>query len=335
MVKINDNLPTIIASTITMALSVILLSFTGITKNLILMPIGLSFERYASISISYLFLSLVFMAISVAIICIHSIKTKDIDFAILIAPAVSSVFILAIAGISLLSILLSLGLIIGTMLVLYISFNDKEEYKKISAYKISTHAASKLFLILTIIIAGSTYIVLDNDSSYADATIDDILKTTVGITKDNITNIGETIKEQQRQASYAYIEGMGQIYLETLETTGDLSETDRTKCISSFQNNLEAFDTKAKEQIDAQLESQELSLDAEKTEMITSMLEMIEKTYPILTAFTILAIISTINSVILVPLVGIFSWLIWRSARKPPKEEEMENYMSHNSELNK
>ncbi len=335
MVKINDNIPTIIASTITMALSVILLSFTGITKNLILMPIGLSFERYAIINLSYLFLSLVFMAISVAIICIHSIKTKDIDFSVLIAPAVSSVFILAITGISLLSILLSLGLIMGVFLVLYISFNDKEEYKKISAYKISTHAASKLFLILTIIIAGSTYIMLDNDSSYADATINDILQTTVGITKENMTNIGETIKEQQRQASYAYIEGMGQIYLETLETTGDLSETDRTKCINSFQDNLETLDANAKEQIDAQLESQELSLDAEKTEMITSMLEMIEKTYPILTAFTILAILSTINSVILVPLVGIFSWLIWRNARKPPKEEEMENYMSHNSELNK
>ena len=69
--------------------------------------------------------------------------------------------------------------------------------------------------------------------------------------------------------------------------------------------------------------------------MITSLLEMIEKTYPILTAFTILAILSTINSVILVPLAGIFSWLIWRNTRKPPKEEEMENYLSHNSELNK
>lgn len=335
MVKINDNLPTIIASTITMVLSVILLSFTGITKNLILMPIGLSFERYATISLSYLFLSLVFMAISVAIICIHSIKTKDIDFSVLIAPSIASLFIIAITGISLLSILLSLGLIMGVFLVLYISFNDKEEYKKISAYKISTHAASKLFLILAIIIACSVYLVLDNDSSYADATIDDILKTTVGITKDDMTNLGETIKEQQRQASYAYIEGMGQIYLETLKTTDDLSETDRTKCINSFQDNLETLDANAKEQIDAQLESQELSLDGEKTEMITSMLEMIEKTYPILTAVTIFAILSTINSIILVPLVGIFSWLIWRNARKPPKEEEMENYMSHNSELNK
>ncbi|MCK5473861.1 MAG: hypothetical protein KAI53_00505 [Candidatus Aenigmarchaeota archaeon] len=335
MVKINDNIPTIIASTITMVLSIILLSFAGITKNLILMPIGLSFERYTNISFGYLFLSLILMALSVAIICIHSIKAKDIDFSILITPSIASIFILAIAKISLLSIFLSLGLILGVFLALYISFNDKEEYKKISAYKISTHAASKLFLILTVIIACGVYTVLDSDSSYVDTTINDILQTTVGITKDDLTNLEDTIKEQQRQASYAYIDGMGQIYLETLKTTGNLSETDRTKCINSFQDNLETLDASAKEQIDAQLESQELSLDTEKTEMITSLLEMIEKTYPILTAFTILAILSTINSVILVPLAGIFSWLIWRNTRKPPKEEEMENYLSHNSELNK
>ena len=311
----------IIASTITMALSIIFFSQAGITKNIVLMPLTTHLETYLGLNASALIASILFLSLAMAIISVYTMKSRDIDFAMITAPVVASLTIFIFLGFSFLTLLMALGFVVGTVLIEYISFNDKEQYKKISAYKISTSAASKMMLMLLLIITLCVYMELDSNPLYAQSTVDDLLKKTAGMSRENLTNIQETIIEQQKQASYTYIEGMGQIFLTTLETTGELTPQEKGKCINSFKNNLDDFNKKSKASIDEQLENGKLGYGNEEIERIVSMIEMLEKTYPILIAITIFGLLQAITAIILLPLTGIFAWALWRGAQHEDTKE--------------
>ncbi|MCK4968799.1 MAG: hypothetical protein KAS12_07125, partial [Candidatus Aenigmarchaeota archaeon] len=236
----------IIAGSITLLISIILFLVSGITKEHILMPMTMSMDTLNEINFVFLFGSIIFFTLSLAVLSVFSLKSEKFDVLTLIIPVIGSVLILVFSEISLMTLFLCLALIIGTMVLGRSVISEKEEYKKLSAYKISTHGASKMLLIISIFIALTVYIQLESDTSYAENTTENLLKTTTGFTRENLTNIDAAIKEQQRIASYAYIDALKDTYVETLETTGDLTEDQRKLCTDSFQNDLGEFDRKSK-----------------------------------------------------------------------------------------
>ncbi|NOR85695.1 hypothetical protein GQ473_06270 [archaeon] len=332
MVLISEKTNYIVTSTIALLVSIIVFSLSGITKNHILMPMNISLDIFTEVNFVYLFISLVFFALSISLQSVYVLKSKSIDFKLLIVPFVGALAIFVFAKLSLMMIFLGLSLIIGTIIISYSIKNEKEEYKKLSAYKISTHGASKMLLLVAILLAVTVYIQLDSDTSYARNTTDNLLQTTTGLSRENLTDIDMAIKEQQRDASYAYIDALKDTYVSTLETTGDLTEAERKTCIDAFQNDLDEFDSKSKEAIDAQLEKPSDFNTTEKLSTVVTMLDLLETMYPLLIAITLFAFLSTLNSMIIVPLVGLFSWLFWKNTQKPAKKEDIENYLNSNAE---
>ena len=332
MVLISEKTNYVITSTIALMVSIIVFSLSGITKNHILMPLNVSFEFLNEINFVYLLISIIFFALSLSITSLFILKSKVMDLKVFVAPSIGVLLILIFANISLITIFLSLGLLIGTLIMVHSITSEKEEYKKISAHKISTHAASKLLLIVGVLITLTIFLQLNSDTSYAQNTTDNLLKTTTGMTRENLSDIDAAIKEQQRSASYAYIDALKTAYVETLETTGDLTEAQRNVCIGAFQNDLDEFDSKSKQAIDSQLEKPSDFNTTDKLNTVITMLELVESMYPLLVAFTIFALLATLNSMLIVPLVGLFSWMLWKTNQKPAKKENVENYLNSNAE---
>ena len=332
MVLISEKINYVITSTIALMISIIVFSLSGITKNHILMPLNVSFDFLNEINFVYLLISIIFFALSLSITSLFILKSKTMDLKVFIAPSIGAILILIFANISLITIFLSLGLLIGTLVMVHSITSEKEEYKKISAHKISTHGASKLLLIVGILITLTIFLQLNSDTSYAQNTTDNLLKTTTGMTRENLTDIDAAIKEQQRGASYAYIDALKDAYVETLETTGDLTEAERQTCTDAFQNDLDEFDRKSKDAIDAQLEKPSDFNTSDKLSTVVNMLELLETMYPLLVAFTIFALLATLNSMLIVPLVGFFSWILWKNTQRSAKKEDIENYINTNTE---
>ena len=150
MVLISEKINYVITSTIALMISIIVFSLSGITKNHILMPLNVSFDFLNEINFVYLLISIIFFALSLSITSLFILKSKTMDLKVFIAPSIGAILILIFANISLITIFLSLGLLIGTLVMVHSLTSEKEEYKKISAYKISTHGASKLLLIVLV-----------------------------------------------------------------------------------------------------------------------------------------------------------------------------------------
>ena len=332
MVLISEKTNYIISSTIALLVSVVFFSLSGVTKNHILMPMNISMEIFNEVNFVFVLISLIFFALSISLQSVFALKSENVDFKLIIVPLLGSLAIFVFAKFSLMTLFLSLSLILGTLIISSSIKNEKEEYKKLSAYKISTHAASKMLLLIIVILSVTVYIQLNSDTSYAQNTTDNLLQTTTGMTLENLSDIDAAIKEQQREASYAYIDALKDAYVETLETTGDLTEAERQTCTDAFQNDLDEFDRKSKDAIDAQLEKPSDFNTSDKLSTVVNMLELLESMYPLFVAFSIFALLATLNSMLILPLVGFFSWMLWRNTQKPVKKENIENYLNTNTE---
>ncbi len=304
------------------ALSFIILSQSGITGDHIFNPMGLSTKMFTNeslgISLAPLILFIILFPLSYSILCLYSLSAKEPDYTILLAPLLVTPLILFCLGISIPSLLVSIGFIISSFLAYYTSYQDKEHYKKISVFDITRNSTGKSLLVLNIVILLSAYLLLHTGLEAPE----DRLKSDMGEAMGNIMPaIIEGSMDNQKQQTYRFIEYMEDDLLNSMESgMSHLTNEERDKCTAALRENMAQIDAQAKSGIDEQFE-QELNASMSSALLPESMIKQVSPYYPWLIVFTLFATIELLRIMFFAYLSGTYAWIFSKFIGMPLEEQ--------------
>ncbi len=303
---------TIISFILITALSFVMLSGSNITPDHIFNPIGLSIKMVTpdglGLNLLPFILFLLIFPLSWSILCLYSLSTKDLDYTILLAPALLTPLIIFFLGISLSSLLISTGFIISAFLAHYISYQDKEHYKKISVSGITKNSTAKSLLTLNIVIALALYLLLI--TSPLDPK--DRLESDLGEAMSNIMPkmLQDSVLEDQKQQAYLFLEHMENTLLNSMETgMSDLTREESDMCASALRKDMDKIDTIAKRAVDEQFEAQ-LNTTISSGLLPKPMIEQYSGYYPLLIVFSLFATLEILRIMFFVHLSAIYAWIL-------------------------
>ena len=303
---------TIISFILITAFSFVMLSWSNITQDYIFNPIGLSIKMVTpdglGLNLLPFILFLLIFPLSWSILCLYSLSTKDLDYTILLAPALLTPLIIFFLGISLSSLLISTGFIISAFLAHYISYQDKEHYKKISVSGITKNSTAKSLLTLNIVIALALYLLLI--TSPLDPK--DRLESDLGEAMSNIMPkmLQDSVLEDQKQQAYLFLEHMENTLLNSMETgMSDLTREESDMCASALRKDMAKIDTIAKRAVDEQFEAQ-LNTTLSSGLLPKPMIEQYSGYYPLLIVFSLFATLEILRIMFFVHLSAIYAWIL-------------------------
>lgn len=303
---------TIISFILITAFSFVMLSWSNITQDYIFNPIGLSIKMVTpdglGLNLLPFILFLIIFPLSWSILCLYSLSTKDLDYTILLAPALLTPLIIFFLGISLSSLLISTGFIISAFLAHYISYQDKEHYKKISVSGITKNSTAKSLLTLNIVIALALYLLLI--TSPLDPK--DRLESDLGEAMSNIMPkmLQDSVLEDQKQQAYLFLEHMENTLLNSMETgMSDLTREESDMCASALRKDMAKIDTIAKRAVDEQFEAQ-LNTTLSSGLLPKPMIEQYSGYYPLLIVFSLFATLEILRIMFFVHLSAIYAWIL-------------------------
>ncbi len=304
------------------AFSFIILSQSGITGDHIFNPMGLSTKMFTNessgISLAPLILFIILFPLSYSILCMYSLSAKEPDYTILLAPLLVTPLILFCLGISIPSLLVSIGFIISSFLAYYTSYQDKEHYKKISVFGITKNSTGKSLLVLNIVILLSAYLLLHTGLEAPE----DRLKSDMGEAMGNIMPaIIEGSMDNQKQQTYKFIEYMEDDLLNSMESgMSQLTKEERDKCTAALRENMAQIDAQAKSGIDEQFE-QELNASMSSALLPESMIKQVSPYYPWLIVFTLFATIELLRIIFFAYLSGTYAWIFSKFIGMPLEQQ--------------
>lgn len=308
---------TIISFILITALSFILLSQSNITQDHIFNPIGLSIKMVTpegiGINLLPFILFLLIFPLSWSILCLYSLSTKELDYTILLAPALLTPLIIFFLGISMASLLISTGFIISAFLAHYISYNDKEHYKKISVSGITKNSTAKSLFTLNIVIAIALYLLLITSPQDPK----DRFESDLGEAMSNIMPqmLQDHVMEEQKQQAYLFLEHMENTLLNSMESgMSDLTREESDMCAGALRKDMTKIDTDAKRAVDEQFEAQ-LNATLSSSLLPKPMIEKYSKYYPLLIVFSLFATLEILRIMFFVHISAIYAWLLSKFIR--------------------
>ncbi len=294
------------------ALSFVMLSQSNITQDHILNPLGLSIKMLApeglGLNLLPFILFLLIFPLSWSILCLYSLSTKDLDYTILLAPALLTPLIIFFLGISLASLLISTGFIISAFLAHYISYQDKEHYKKISVSGITKNSTAKSLFTLNLVIAIALYLLLITSPQDPK----DRLESDLGAAMGNIMPqmLQDHVLDDQKQQAYLFLEHMENTLLNSMESgMSDLTKEESDLCAGALRKDMTKIDTTAKLAVDEQFEAQ-LNATLSSGLLPKPMIEQYSKYYPLLIVFSLFATLEILRIMFFVHLAAIYAWLL-------------------------
>jgi len=319
----------IIGAIVSIVISILFFAYSGIDSEMMLSPISKITSVLAEnseLNYVYIIFGILIFPASLAITSVYSIRAIKKDYFMVIAPMISTILIFYFAGLSLNTFVVSLGFILCYARIVGISFSDKEHYKKISPTKISSGAANKGIFIFDVAIALAVFLALSATTMHAETTIDDLLTSTAGLSLEDINSLDRALADQQREASYAFIEGTEQALLLSIQyNSGEMNPSERLACMNFLQNSMDEVDESAKAEIDRQLEGGSLTTAGSQMEQITSLVNMFISTYAIVMAVTIFATLEFFKTFAIVPITSVYSSLFWKIMGNIKTEEPSKN----------
>ncbi|MFH1432098.1 MAG: hypothetical protein ABIG84_02680 [archaeon] len=260
---------------------------------------------------------------SYALVGLYSLSIKDIDYSILIAPLLVTPLVFYYLGLSLQAFLISLGFILSVLLAHYMSYQDKEHYKKISIYGITANSTSKAFFVINITIIVAVYILLifgptdmqarlESDLSNA---MDDVLPIMIGV----------SMLDSQKQQIYGFVEFMETSTLNSMESgMRDLSREESTMCAASIRNNMDDIDRQTKARIDKEFERQ-MNETLSSSLFPEPMIEQFSSIYSLFIVFSLFVTLELLRALFFVHLAGIYAWLLGNFIDVSPQEPPSNN----------
>jgi len=303
---------TIISFILITALSFFLLSQSNITSDYVFNPLGLSIKMLTpgglGLNLLPFILFLFIFPLSWSILCLYSLSTKKLDYTILLAPMLLTPLIVFILGISISSLLISTGFIISAFLAHYISYNDKEHYKKISVSGITKNSTAKSLLTLDLVIAITLYLLLITSPQDPK----DRFESDLGDAMSNIMPqmLQDHVMEEQKQQAYLFLEHMENTLLNSMESgMSDLTREESDICAGALRKDMTKIDTTAKLAVDEQFEAQ-LNATLSSGLLPKPMIEQFSGYYPLLIVFSLFATLEILRIMLFVHLSAIYAWIL-------------------------
>ncbi len=117
-----------------------------------------------NVNLPALALSLLLIPLAFASLAFYPLASEKTDYSVLLAPLAVSMIILFLNGFSMLTFSVVLAFMLSCGLTLRLSYFDAEIYKKISPYKICSHAVSRGLLALNLIMVLAVFVTISGAS---------------------------------------------------------------------------------------------------------------------------------------------------------------------------
>lgn len=318
-----ENLKTIYASTILTASGLIAFYLSGFSTEHIYSIISKP-ELLLNINPFLFFGSIILMIIGVSTLSLQQIQNENYSFPLLVPVAINILVLISLFGANYYTILTSITAPLSILYLLYSSKKQKEEYKKINSYRISTSSLAIVLTLVTVSLALSVYLDTKDNTVMAREQVDTLLQKTVHLSIGELDNIQNSIKEQEINYSYNLVDVIEAGMLNTLNMQYQQNIIDYN-CLSTINNNIKEIDKSVKEQVRNSLNNQdEDNMQIEQLNSLKNLIEKIINHYAIILALLWLSIFTTIKSVTFLlsqPFIYLLSKLYSSSTKNKNKQD--------------
>ncbi len=296
---------------LSLSTAIVLFASSGITKDALLSPsLFTGTEKLSALNIPYILLALAAIPLAYATTSLYSIYEKSYVPELMLAPGLMAPLVMYLIGISTPSIIISIAIIISIFIAMHFSFSALELYKKINAPSIAKKVAGNALLFLNIAISFAVFYTLFLNPAYSNSQVDSMLKEMTGMSVSDIDNITQAAAEQQRQASYAWIENIEtSVQIAISQNLDDMTSDQQTACQNAIDTRMQEIDSAAKREIDNRMGEQVLETPVD-TEYIENMLSFLLNWYPLLMAITIFAILEFFRVFLLAPITWLYALIL-------------------------
>lgn len=310
------------------SLSLIFLSMAGITENHLLKPMELSMNMMAGVGLNinlfFIVLFIIIFPISYSILCLYSLSAKKPEPILILAPLITSTLIIFFLGISLSSLIISLGFMISAFMAHYYSYRDKELYKKISIYGITSRSTKRAIMLFNLTILLALYISVSSAE-------EDIQKSFESELTSALSNVTEmfldddmmgSLDDAQKAQNYVFIETVATSLIQSMEYgMSSLTFEEKQKCLTVLKANMDDIESNAKTRIDKQYGGTR-NMDAMKDiGLPPSLLEKMTPLYIFFIIFSLWAFLEFLRILFFGPLSGTTAYLISRFTEIPPGDQ--------------
>ncbi len=310
-----------------MCSAVILIASSGITKDALLSPsLFTGIGDSVPIKISYLLLAVAIIPLTYAVTSLYSTSKKEDVPELILAPVLVAPLVIYFIGVSVQSIVFSAAIIASIFIAMHFSFRELELYKKVNAASIAKKVAGNAILLLNLAAAFAVFYTLFLNPAYSNSQVDSLLKEITGIGVSDIDNITHAALEQQRQASYAWIENIeASVQIAVSQNLDGMTSDQQAACQNAIDTRLQEIDSAAKSEIDARMGEQVLESPVD-TEYIETLLSILLNWYPLLMAISIFAILEFFRAFLLAPLTGIYVWVLEKIFYRPNSKDNKDKH---------
>ena len=296
---------------LSLSATIVLLASSGITKDAIHSPLLFTgTESLSALNIPYILLALVAIPLAYATTSLYSTYEKSYVPEIMLAPSLMAPLVMYFIGISIQSIIISTAIITSLFIAMHFSFRALELYKKINAPSIAKKVTGNAMLFLNLAVSFAVFYTLFLNPAYNSSQVDSMLNEMTGMSMSDIDNITQAAAEQQRQASYAWIENIEtSVQIAVYQNLDGMTYDQQVACQNAIDTRMQEIDIAAKREIDTRMSNQVLESPVD-TEYIETMLSLILKWYPLLMALTIFAVLEFFRVFLLAPLTWLYALVL-------------------------
>ena len=258
----------------------------------------------------FILLALALIPLAYAATSFYSISEKEGAPELVLASALVAPLVIYFIGISIQSIVFSAAIAASIFIAMHFSFRELELYKKVNAPSIAKKVAGNALLLLNLAAAFAVFYTLFLNPAYSNSQVDSLLNEITGMGVADIDNITHAALEQQRQASYAWIENIeASVQIAVSQNLDGMTPDQQVACQNAIDTRLQEIDSAAKSEIDIRMGEQVLESPVD-TEYIESLLSILLNWYPLLMAISLFAILEFLRVFLLAPLTGVYAWVL-------------------------
>lgn len=298
---------------ISLAAASVALAYSGITKEDITSP---SFfpgagGKTSNVNVYLILFAAIAAPVAWAAAATYSIGLEKRELKILIAPLAITPIVIYFSGMSIPTLVFSAALVLSVFFASSSAFHDKEHYKKIDAGAVARKAAGKGIFILNAVLAFAVFFTLYSDPAYTQGAVDSMIKGISGLSIADMKNASQFALDQQKQASYAWIENIEASLKDAVDANmGSMTPDQQAACKRTIDGQLSEIDRRAKQEMDMRLDAGSAGVD---TSYLNTLVTLLIEWYPLVMALTVFAFVEFLRSVLLAPLAGVYGWALWKA----------------------
>jgi hypothetical protein len=294
-------------------ISILLLKYSGLTVNAFLFPATELIKLIqGEVNLALVILALMALAASLAFLFLYTIKLEKMDRYVYIGGFIICLTVIFMMGFSVIGFFTFIGAVLALYWFGRSIKHSKEYYKKIHPYAITSSTTSNSLRVLILLFVLGLFFVLYNNPLYGSQEIDNIVKQRTNLDVSSADSIQNSLKEQERNASYQLIDAVEQSVMYGMYNAEGLTNQERLLCFSAINDSMESIDALAKAEVDKKMVS---SAASDQVDNLTAMLDKLKSSYPLIVPLLVLSILEFLR-ILVIDVAGLIASIVWKIEEK-------------------